>query len=88
MQAACDALRFAPAAPPPAAQLAQLRLQEVAVGGAALVGLEGLAPPPLPRVAHTAAALRSAVPSMHAGAALAEHAECAPMQAQCRFARA
>ena len=85
LQAACDALRFPPSAPP-VTQLAQLRLQEVAVGGAALVGLEGMAPQsPSPRVAAAAHALR-----MHAGAALAEHADGAPapMQAvQCRFAR-
>ena len=85
LQAACDALRFPPSAPP-VTQLAQLRLQEVAVGGAALVGLEGIAPQsPSPRVAAAAHALR-----MHAGAALAEHADGAPapMQAvQCRFAR-
>jgi len=48
------------------------------------VGLAGLAPPPPPpRAADNAAALR-----MHAGAALAERADCAPAHVPtCRFAR-
>lgn len=72
-------MRFAaPPAPPPDAQLERLRLDQVSVGGAALVSLASMMPP-LPTKS-----LR-----MHAGAALAEHADCAPAHAHapCRFAR-
>ena len=81
LQAACDALRFQ-AALPPAAQLERLRLvNDVAVGGAALVSLSGLAAP------HSAA--RTHAPWASGAAALAERADCAPAlaHAQCRFTR-
>ena len=68
------------AALPPAAQLERLRLDGVAVGGAALVSLASLPPPNTPRMFSGAAS---------GAAALAERADCAPAHAHapCRFTR-